>query len=142
LGYKYAKAQLSLKSYQELNLHKDKVVELSSVLNLLLIFLALTLCSIVVVISEVMYCRWGSLCLGLSTWRSSLRLLLLDLVSKDSKFCRIRRLMSRRRWPPPVGTVGSVIIVKETKLTLQTCDFSRGEGDDQRRRQRRRTTWM
>jgi len=130
LGYKHAKAKLSRKSYQELNLQKDKVVELSSVLNLLLLFCALALCSILVVIAEVMNYGFGGWCLGSLTCRSSLTLLLLDLVSKDSKFCRIRRLLSRTRWPLPVGTVGSVIIVKETELTLETCDCSKGEGDD------------
>jgi len=125
LGYKYAKDKLSRTSHKELNLHKDKVVELSSVLNLLLLFCALALCSILVVIAEVMYCGWGSWCWGWLTCRFLLRLQLLNLVSNDSKFSRISRLMSRKR--PSVARVGSVIVVKEAELTLHVCDFGRGQ---------------
>jgi len=62
MGYKHALEvhKLSRKSHEELHLHKDKPVELSSVLSLLLLFCVLIMCSLLVVIGEIMFKRHRS----------------------------------------------------------------------------------
>jgi len=51
--------KISQDSHKEPNVHLLELVELSSVLSLLVVFSVLSMCSVLVFISEIIYCGWG-----------------------------------------------------------------------------------